>query len=207
MHPEHSRWHGPVHPPPDRRCAQCGTVPVAGKCKCWPLKVPLMPDPEPPRRVYVTNFAARRTPGFMGPAHRRRFTMMRSPGAWGWGDGDAKLFIPSEALWQELRNEEVEMPEYLERFRKEVWSSSYDGRLLLPGMLKAYVGRRPKANQLEERGTTPVKHGDTICCSCSRTDAYNGNCHRVPVAYCLLAHGWDVVLDGIRLLDLKPSEG
>jgi len=44
-----------------------------------------------------------------------------------------------------------------------------------------------------------VCDGDTICCSCSRSKAASGLCHRVWAAELLQLAGWCVVLDGFEL--------
>ena len=65
-----------------------------------------------------------------------------------------------------------------------VWPS------LAPGRLEA----------LREGVRTPVRDGDTLVCCCARDAAGRGECHRAWAAYALYASGWDVVLDGERIV-------
>ena len=175
MHPEHSRWSGPVHPGPS------------------------LPEAET-RTVYVTNFGSSGSPGFFGPTHRRVFTVVNNPAHWSSGDGNVPVFTPSDELWSDWESKTLTAG-FMDRFREEVWARSYAGDMLLPGRLKGRLGLRWRRDEWDERVVVPVKHGDTLCCTCSRQAALDGECHRVPTAYALVAHGWHVILDGQPLKD------
>jgi len=50
-----------------------------------------------------------------------------------------------------------------------------------------------------------VADGDTLTCSCGRSAARGGRCHRVWAAWALCVAGWRVVLDGHEV-DIRDAE-
>ena len=107
---------------------------------------------------------------------------MTAPRYWETGDGRVPDLLPRFADLRLLRDEQITMDEYRERFQ-----AAMDERAarLDPESLYTVAG-----------GGTLVRDGDTLCCACSREAAAKGECHRVWAAEALVRAGWRVVLDG-----------
>lgn len=128
--------------------------------------------------VHITNWPSRT---LHGPG--RRFSIMRNPRAWEWGEGRVLLFLPLASDLADVREERISFREYAARCLLQF---SQHPEQLPPGELLA-----------SDRGVlTAVRHGDTLLCSCSGAQAARGRCHRVIAAELLAGAGWRVILDG-----------
>lgn len=128
-------------------------------------------------RLYLSNWASRRTPGMHGPGVA--WTIMARPRAWEHGGGEVSAFVPPGEWVEDVKAGRLHPDNYAAwlRFR---WTSGAD--LHAPGALVAHVRGRKVL----------VADGDTLCCACARGEF----CHRQVAAPFLAGAGWEVVLDG-----------
>lgn len=128
--------------------------------------------------VYLSNWSSARSPGHHGPGR------VLSIQAWspGWEEGQVPDLAPHRADLADIRAGRIGWPEYERRYRERLRPFAH----LAPGELRLADG-------------SPVRDGDTLCCSCSREAAAAGRCHRVPAADVLRVQRWRVILDGVLL--------
>ncbi len=138
-------------------------------------------------KIYLSNWASHKTAGHHGPG--RLFSIMVKTPYWAKAAGVVDVLVPySKALW-DLRSEQLDMEGYQRLYLEKVKPQI---ELLEPGKLVARVSGTGEVLE--------VVDGDTLCCSCSRSAASSGRCHRSWAAQLLLDAGWKVVLDGVLLL-------
>lgn len=127
--------------------------------------------------LHITNFARR-------ALHTDRvYSIMRAPRPFELGAGHVSVLRPSRADLDAVRNGEISMETYRERFLSAILPLDLSpGRLLW--------------SPWGEGASQPVEHGATLCCACSTAQAKQGRCHRVWAAHELYAQGWSIVLDG-----------
>ena len=137
-----------------------------------------MPHAAKPK-IYLTNWSS---PKLHGPG--RKLTIMTHPRHWEKGEGLVPSCRPTPDMVSKMKRKEASWDELREHVLARVQGQGHR-----PGELWAIVLGQSVA----------VNDGDTLCCSCSRTDAAQGRCHRAFVAEALVRSGWSVVLDGEEL--------
>ena len=132
-------------------------------------------------KIFLSNWASAKTPGHHGPG-RLLSIMVKTPWFAKSAGNVLVLVPPTDALW-DLRGGRIDIEQYQRRYQNKLdhWADR-----LAPGKLLAD----------REGGLFKVAYGDTLCCSCARSAAAEGKCHRVWAARRLAEVGWDVVLDG-----------
>lgn len=143
--------------------------------------------------IYVTNWSSRK---LHGPG--RKWTIMRKPRAWEWGDGRVEALTPDAEDLDAARSGAIGWSEYergfLESVRvylaacEETWGHTHlgpdrnaeceTGLHALPSGGKA--------------GIFTVRDGDTLLCACAKGKP----CHRQIAARLLADSNWRVILDG-----------
>ena len=133
--------------------------------------------------LYVTNVASR---DLYGPG--RSLHIMVWQAKWASFFGCVQGLRPHERDLIAYKNRAISLRSYKLLYKK--WVAPVD---LSPCALGITSTTAPPTS------LGPVQDGDTLLCSCSRSTAARGECHRVWAAELLKEAGWDVILDGREL--------
>jgi len=140
--------------------------------------------------VYVTNWSSR---GLHGPG--RPWSIMARPRSWETGCGTVAHLPPPLWMLDAARAGRLTVGDYRRWYKLQMFERHQAFGFLEPGQLWGrLVGEDGAARFIDQ-----VRHGDTLCCCCSKADAAANRCHRVWAAKALAWAGWDVLLDGRRL--------
>jgi len=133
-------------------------------------------------KIFMSNWASEKSPGHHGPG--RLFSIMVKTPWFARSTGLVDVLVPPAAALWDLKGGQIDMPTYKRIYLEKLdqWAAR-----LSPGKLVADAGG----------GLVVVASGDTVCCSCARSEAAAGRCHRRWAAERLAESGWNVVLDGV----------
>ncbi|MFA5801174.1 MAG: hypothetical protein WC911_01725 [Thermoleophilia bacterium] len=127
--------------------------------------------------LYLTNFSSKKL------HHGHVYTIMAKPRTWEHGEGTVSALVPRR--FRDYQQGKITMEDY----RADFYCQMLDALAELsldPGRLATATGRM-------------VLDGDTLCCTCSKTEAAAGRCHRAWAAPYLVRAGWTVILDGVEV--------